>query len=121
MACSKVFDQPPCFIRNCGMQITRAPRRGEFCSIRQVACRKNGSRELNLLCDIYITSIRTLSNAYLVQGIWRGDRRKPYRRSGAEAVVYPSQSKATVAENQLVAALLAMANRTKKFMEHVKL
>jgi hypothetical protein len=42
--------------------------------------------------------------AELVQGIGHGDRRKAYRGPGAEAVIFPSQSQATVADDQLIVA-----------------
>jgi hypothetical protein len=37
----------------------------------------------------------------IVQGIGHGDRRKAYRGPGAEAVIFPSQSRATVASRTL--------------------
>ena len=42
--------------------------------------------------------------AELVQGTGHGDRRKAYRGPGAEAVIFPSQSQATVADDQLIVA-----------------
>jgi hypothetical protein len=40
----------------------------------------------------------------LVQSMGHGDRRRAYRGPGADAVVFPSQSRPTVADDQLIVA-----------------